>query len=122
MLTFSACSQVLLSVTALLSLPNTSSPANIDAAADYKDWIDEINDNYERKVKRSVLVSKRGAAKDGVKIPMTREDYCNTALFESIDSSDDSSAVSGDEFSSSVSEQSDVESDEATDENLSPHI
>uniref|UniRef100_A0A1I8B6H6 UBIQUITIN_CONJUGAT_2 domain-containing protein n=1 Tax=Meloidogyne hapla TaxID=6305 RepID=A0A1I8B6H6_MELHA len=52
---------IMLSVISMLNEPNTSSPANVDASVSYR--------------KKMVQKSKEEAAKDGVKVPETEEEY-----------------------------------------------
>jgi ubiquitin-conjugating enzyme E2 R len=69
---------VLLSVISLLNEPNTSSPANVDASVMYRKW-KETNgkdEEYAVIVKKQVDLTKVDAAKDGVTVPETLEDYC----------------------------------------------
>ncbi|KAI6182189.1 Ubiquitin conjugating-3 enzyme [Aphelenchoides bicaudatus] len=67
---------VLLSVISLLNEPNTSSPANVDASVMYRKWKEGKDDEYMKIVKKQVDASKAEAAKDGVKVPETIEEYC----------------------------------------------
>jgi len=67
---------VLLSVISLLNEPNTSSPANVDASVMYRKWKEGKDDEYMKIVKKQVEASKTEAAKDGVKVPETVEEYC----------------------------------------------
>ena len=59
----------------MLNEPNTSSPANVDASVAFRKWKDGINNDYERRVKAEVANSKRQAQAEGVKIPLTMEEY-----------------------------------------------
>ncbi|KAI6234393.1 Ubiquitin conjugating enzyme [Aphelenchoides fujianensis] len=68
---------ILLSVISLFSEPNTSSPANVDASVMYRKWKEggEKEDEYTKVIRKQVEASKVQAAKDGVKVPETVEDY-----------------------------------------------
>ncbi|CAD5208953.1 unnamed protein product [Bursaphelenchus xylophilus] len=69
---------VLLSVISLLNEPNTSSPANVDASVMYRKWKESNGkeDEYVKIIKKQIELSKEEAAKDGVKVPETVEEYC----------------------------------------------
>ncbi|KAI6179412.1 Ubiquitin conjugating enzyme [Aphelenchoides besseyi] len=69
---------ILLSVISLLNEPNTSSPANVDASVSYRKWKEngEKEDEYVKVIRKQVEASKLEAAKDGVTVPETVEDYC----------------------------------------------
>ncbi|CAD5206219.1 unnamed protein product [Bursaphelenchus okinawaensis] len=69
---------VLLSVISLLNEPNTSSPANVDASVMYRKYKESHGkeDEYAKIIKKQVEQSKEEAAKDGVKVPETVEEYC----------------------------------------------
>merc|ERR1712100_615345 len=62
---------VLLSVISMLSEPNISSPANVDASVMYRNNREE----YNSIVLRQVEESKKVAAAEGVYVPLTVEDY-----------------------------------------------
>merc|ERR1712100_80986 len=62
---------VLLSVISMLSEPNISSPANVDASVMYRNNREE----YNSIVLRQVEESKKVAAREGVYVPLTVEDY-----------------------------------------------
>ncbi|CAJ0563206.1 unnamed protein product, partial [Mesorhabditis spiculigera] len=67
---------ILLSVISLLNEPNTSSPANVDASVMFRKWKNGEDDQYAQIIKKQVEDSKEEAAKDGVKVPETLEEYC----------------------------------------------
>jgi len=62
---------VLLSVISMLSEPNISSPANVDASVMYRNKLDE----YNKIVREQVEESKKVAAREGVIVPTTVEEY-----------------------------------------------
>jgi len=66
---------ILLSVISLLNEPNTSSPANVDASVDYRDWKLGKSDKYKRVVEKEVADSAKVAKEEGVKVPTTQEEY-----------------------------------------------
>ena len=72
---------VIMSIISLLSEPNTSSPANVDAGIMYRRWKEQKDKEYERIVKEQVEASKAEAEKDGVKVPMTVQEYCVKSTF-----------------------------------------
>lgn len=74
-------STILLSIISLLNEPNTSSPANVDASVMYRKWKEGKGKEkeYENIIRKQVLLSKSEADKDGVRVPMTLEEYCITA-------------------------------------------
>merc|ERR1719193_1783380 len=69
---------ILLSVISLLNEPNTSSPANVDASVMFRKWKDSkgADKEYENIVRKQVLATKADADNDGVRVPMTLEEYC----------------------------------------------
>merc|ERR1719271_2379851 len=62
---------VLLSVISMLNEPNVSSPANVDASVMYRN----NREQYDRIVKEQVEESKKVAAREGVIVPVTVDDY-----------------------------------------------
>ncbi|KAI5711376.1 hypothetical protein M8J75_016557 [Diaphorina citri] len=82
---------ILLSVISLLNEPNTSSPANVDASVMYRRWRDSkgCDKEYENIIRKQVSGGRIEADKDGVKIPMTLEDYCIKAKTRPADTSMD---------------------------------
>lgn len=66
---------ILLSAISLLNEPNTSSPANVDASVSYRAWKEGKSMDYKHIVERQVARSRILAEEDGVRIPMTVEDY-----------------------------------------------
>ncbi|CAH1400142.1 unnamed protein product [Nezara viridula] len=68
---------ILLSVISLLNEPNTFSPANVDASVMYRRWKESNGQDkeYEEIIRKQVLASRDEAEKDGVKVPITLEDY-----------------------------------------------
>ncbi|TMS40081.1 hypothetical protein L596_006507 [Steinernema carpocapsae] len=67
---------VLLSVISLLNEPNISSPANVDASVDFRQWKEGKNSKYEGIVKKQVEDSKKVADEEGIYVPQTVEEYC----------------------------------------------
>lgn len=67
---------ILLSIISLLNEPNTSSPANVDASVMYRKWKENKGKDYENIIRKQVQQSKAEADKDGVRVPMTLEEYC----------------------------------------------
>jgi ubiquitin-conjugating enzyme E2 R len=65
-----------MSIISLLNEPNTNSPANVDASIMYRRWKEKGDKDYERMVKEQVESSRGDAARDGVTIPTTVEEYC----------------------------------------------
>lgn len=65
-----------MSVISLLNEPNTNSPANVDASIMYRRYQEKGDKEYERLVKEQVEASKADAARDGVTIPTTIDEYC----------------------------------------------
>lgn len=72
-----------MSVISLLNEPNTSSPANVDASVMFRRFRDsQGRDNeYEQIVKNQVVQTRAEAERDGVKVPVTIEDYCVKTVF-----------------------------------------
>ncbi|XP_077515375.1 ubiquitin-conjugating enzyme E2 R2 isoform X2 [Amblyomma americanum] len=68
---------ILLSVISLLNEPNTFSPANVDASVMYRRWKDSkgADKEYENIIRKCVADSRLEAEKDGVRIPVTVDDY-----------------------------------------------
>ncbi|KAF3834838.1 hypothetical protein F7725_027396 [Dissostichus mawsoni] len=62
---------ILLSVISLLNEPNTFSPANVDASVMYR--------------KKQVVGTKAEAERDGVKVPITLDEYCVRTLIPPTD-------------------------------------
>eukprot|EP00118_Oscarella_pearsei_P003377 m.14070 g.14070 ORF g.14070 m.14070 type:complete len:249 (+) comp25476_c0_seq2:64-810(+) len=75
---------ILLSVISLLNEPNTASPANVDASVMYRKWKDKKDNQYEKIVRTQVEGTRHDAAKDGVTVPCTLEDYCIKTRPESL--------------------------------------
>ncbi|KAH3837796.1 ubiquitin-conjugating enzyme E2 R2-like [Dreissena polymorpha] len=69
---------ILLSIISLLNEPNTFSPANVDASVMYRKWKDSRGKDkeYETLIRKQVLQTRDEAEKDGVKVPMTLQEYC----------------------------------------------
>ncbi|XP_040926102.1 ubiquitin-conjugating enzyme E2 R2-like isoform X1 [Betta splendens] len=69
---------ILLSVISLLNEPNTSSPANVDASVMYRKWRDSKGKDreYIEIIRKQVLATKADAERDGVKVPITLDEYC----------------------------------------------
>uniref|UniRef100_A0A914LM12 UBC core domain-containing protein n=1 Tax=Meloidogyne incognita TaxID=6306 RepID=A0A914LM12_MELIC len=66
---------ILLSVISMLNEPNISSPANVDASVSYRKYKENGNKEFPDIIKKMVDKSKAEAAKDGVKVPETEEEY-----------------------------------------------
>uniref|UniRef100_A0A915P655 UBC core domain-containing protein n=1 Tax=Meloidogyne floridensis TaxID=298350 RepID=A0A915P655_9BILA len=66
---------ILLSVISMLNEPNISSPANVDASVSYRKYKENGNKEFPDIIKKMVEKSKAEAAKDGVKVPETEEEY-----------------------------------------------
>ncbi|XP_061594164.1 cell division cycle 34 homolog (S. cerevisiae) a [Cololabis saira] len=69
---------ILLSVISLLNEPNTFSPANVDASVMYRKWRDSKGKDreYIEIIRKQVLATKAEADRDGVKVPVTLDEYC----------------------------------------------
>lgn len=67
---------VLLSVASMLNTPNISSPANVDAAVMYRNWVKNNDPAYLDRIKDLIEKNKGLADIDGVKIPQNQEEYC----------------------------------------------
>ncbi|XP_034385926.1 cell division cycle 34 homolog (S. cerevisiae) a [Cyclopterus lumpus] len=69
---------ILLSVISLLNEPNTFSPANVDASVMYRKWRDSKGKDreYIEIIRKQVVGTKADAERDGVKVPVTLDEYC----------------------------------------------
>lgn len=69
---------ILLSVISLLNEPNTFSPANVDASVMYRKWRDSRGRDreYIEIIRKQVVATKAEAERDGVKVPITLDEYC----------------------------------------------
>ncbi|XP_054459144.1 cell division cycle 34 homolog (S. cerevisiae) a [Anoplopoma fimbria] len=69
---------ILLSVISLLNEPNTFSPANVDASVMYRKWRDSKGKDreYIEIIRKQVVSTKAEAERDGVKVPITLDEYC----------------------------------------------
>uniref|UniRef100_UPI0037E7A435 cell division cycle 34 homolog (S. cerevisiae) a n=1 Tax=Semicossyphus pulcher TaxID=241346 RepID=UPI0037E7A435 len=69
---------ILLSVISLLNEPNTFSPANVDASVMYRKWRDSKGKDreYIEIIRKQVLATKADADRDGIKVPVTLDEYC----------------------------------------------
>ncbi|XP_029356481.1 cell division cycle 34 homolog a [Echeneis naucrates] len=69
---------ILLSVISLLNEPNTFSPANVDASVMYRKWRDSKGKDreYIEIIRKQVLATKADAERDGVRVPVTLDEYC----------------------------------------------
>ncbi|XP_063323179.1 cell division cycle 34 homolog (S. cerevisiae) a [Pelmatolapia mariae] len=69
---------ILLSVISLLNEPNTFSPANVDASVMYRKWRDSKGKDreYIEIIRKQVVATKVDAERDGVKVPVTLDEYC----------------------------------------------
>jgi len=75
---------ILLSVISLLNEPNTSSPADVDASVAYRKWKMCGDEEYVQRVREQVKLSKEQAAKDGVVVPESVENYCIKTSIEEV--------------------------------------
>lgn len=68
---------ILLSVISLLNEPNTSSPANVEAALMYRRWLETKGEDkeYEEIIRQQALESSEEARRHGIIVPRTREEY-----------------------------------------------
>ncbi|CDW52934.1 ubiquitin conjugating enzyme E2 R1 [Trichuris trichiura] len=73
---------ILLSVISLLNEPNTSSPANVEASVMYRRYMEGVDDEYAKVVRRIVQMTAEDAARDGVVVPTTVDDYCVKTIME----------------------------------------
>ncbi|KAJ8925969.1 hypothetical protein NQ315_009824 [Exocentrus adspersus] len=69
---------ILLSVISLLNEPNTFSPANVDASVMYRRWRESKgrDKEYENIIRKQAMAARAEAERDGMKVPLTLEDYC----------------------------------------------
>uniref|UniRef100_A0A1A7Z408 E2 ubiquitin-conjugating enzyme n=1 Tax=Iconisemion striatum TaxID=60296 RepID=A0A1A7Z408_9TELE len=69
---------ILLSVISLLNEPNTFSPANVDASVMYRKWRESKGKDreYIEIIRKQVMATKADAERDGVKVPVTLDEYC----------------------------------------------
>ncbi|KAF7203029.1 cell division cycle 34 homolog (S. cerevisiae) a [Nothobranchius furzeri] len=69
---------ILLSVISLLNEPNTFSPANVDASVMYRRWRESKGKDreYIEIIRKQVMATKADAERDGVKVPITLDEYC----------------------------------------------
>jgi len=106
---------VLLSVISMLNEPNVSSPANVDASVMYRN----NREQYDRIVKEQVEESKKVAAREGVIVPVTVDDYQPKRVEEvcamgGYETSDDEKYIV--ELDSDSEVESDAEEQEDSDE------
>jgi ubiquitin-conjugating enzyme E2 R len=82
---------VMMSIISLLNEPNTFSPANVDASVMYRRYIDSKGNDkeYENIIKKQVKATLSDAEKDGVRVPITLEEYCVRASTSRNDADDD---------------------------------
>jgi len=108
---------ILLSVISLLNEPNTSSPANVDASVMFRKWKDSkgADKEYENIVRKQVLATKADADNDGVRVPMTLEEYCIKAKPALQKDSEDIDFDDFDDFDDDDDEDLEDEEDAATD-------
>lgn len=66
---------VLISIASMLNSPNISSPANVDAAVMYRKWNTSNDKAYVDRIRDLIEKNKGLAEADGVKIPLTLEEY-----------------------------------------------
>ncbi|XP_065194997.1 ubiquitin-conjugating enzyme E2 R2-like [Sycon ciliatum] len=66
---------ILLSVISLLTEPNISSPANVDASVMFRRWKEMKDNAYEKKVRGLVAATEADAKKDEITVPKTLDDY-----------------------------------------------
>ncbi|CAN9500462.1 unnamed protein product [Ophioblennius macclurei] len=69
---------ILLSVISLLNEPNTYSPANVDASVMYRKWRESKgrDKEYIEIIRKQVQATKADAERDGVRVPVTLDEYC----------------------------------------------
>lgn len=69
---------ILLSVISLLNEPNTYSPANVDASVMYRKWRESKgrDKEYIEIIRKQVQATRADAERDGVKVPVTLDEYC----------------------------------------------
>ncbi|KHJ40702.1 ubiquitin--protein ligase [Trichuris suis] len=82
---------ILLSVISLLNEPNTNSPANVEASVMYRRYKEGLDDEYAKVVRRIVRLTAEDAARDGVVVPTTVDDYCVKAKKEEPGDTDEQS-------------------------------
>ncbi|OAF68609.1 hypothetical protein A3Q56_03618 [Intoshia linei] len=79
-------STVLISIISLLSEPNTSSPANVEASLMYRRYLTKSDkDEYLTVIKKNIRDSKIEAKKDGISIPTTLKEYLASKSPEKIE-------------------------------------
>ncbi|XP_001967060.2 ubiquitin-conjugating enzyme E2 R2 [Drosophila ananassae] len=83
---------ILLSVISLLNEPNTSSPANVEAALMYRRWLETKGEDkeYEEIIRQQALESSEEARRHGIIVPRTREEYIKNPQEPEEDELDDS--------------------------------
>lgn len=102
---------ILLSVISLLNEPNTFSPANVDASVMYRKWRESKGKDreYIEIIRKQVLATKAEAERDGVKVPITLDEYC---VRTQVPPTDDGSNLLYDDYY----DDEDLEDDEDDDE------
>ncbi|KAK9519254.1 hypothetical protein VZT92_021995 [Zoarces viviparus] len=102
---------ILLSVISLLNEPNTSSPANVDASVMYRKWRDSKGKDreYIEIIRKQVVATKAEAERDGVKVPITLDEYC---VRTQVPPTDDGSNLLYDDYY----DEEDLEDDDEDDE------
>ncbi|XP_070764652.1 cell division cycle 34 homolog (S. cerevisiae) a isoform X2 [Enoplosus armatus] len=102
---------ILLSVISLLNEPNTFSPANVDASVMYRKWRDSKGKDreYIEIIRKQVLATKADADRDGIKVPVTLDEYC---VRTQIPPTDDGSNLLYDDYYDDEELEDDDEDDE----------
>ncbi|XP_070543529.1 ubiquitin-conjugating enzyme E2 R2-like [Ptychodera flava] len=111
---------ILLSVISLLNEPNTFSPANVDASVMFRKWKDSKGKDkeYENIIRKQVSATKADADKDGVKVPITLQDYCvKTKIQTPQSSSMDMADFYDDDYDLDDDDDDDEEDDNIYDDN-----
>ncbi|KAF6721419.1 Ubiquitin-conjugating enzyme E2 R1 [Oryzias melastigma] len=103
---------ILLSVISLLNEPNTFSPANVDASVMYRKWRDSKGKDreYIEIIRKQVQATKADADRDGVKVPVTLDEYC---VRTRVTTTDDGSNLLYDDYY----DDEELEDDDDEDEN-----
>lgn len=106
---------ILLSVISLLNEPNTFSPANVDASVMYRKWRDSKGKDreYIEIIRKQVVATKADAERDGVKVPVTLDEYC---VRTQVPPTDDGSNLLYDDYYDDEELDDDDDDDEDDDE------
>ncbi|KAL6107871.1 cell division cycle 34 homolog (S. cerevisiae) a [Pungitius pungitius] len=102
---------ILLSVISLLNEPNTFSPANVDASVMYRKWRDSKGKDreYIEIIRKQVVATKADAERDGVKVPITLDEYC---VRTQVPPTDDGSNLLYDDYYDELEDDDEDEEDE----------